>query len=91
MLPLSSTLFRELIKGLFLACLYVFVTKDDDTTLSNILKYTTYFFILILSFLSVGFNADIIASAFISKTIFIIIDERIKSSNPKNKDILQTT
>lgn len=79
-------LLKEFVKGFVLACLYVFITKEDDTNISNILKYSTYFFVLILLFLSVGVNSDIITSAFISKTIFTIVDERIKASQ-KNEPV----
>jgi hypothetical protein len=77
----DSFLLGDFTRGIFLALLYVFITKEDDTDLRHIIKYTLLFFLLNILFILAGINKEILVSAFISKSIFILIDDRIKSNN----------
>jgi hypothetical protein len=74
-------LLADFTKGIFLAFLYVFITKEDDTDPRHIIKYTLMFFLLNMLFILTGLNRELLVSAFISKSIFILIDERIKKDN----------
>lgn len=74
-------LLGDFTRGIFLAVLYVFITKEDDTDLRHIIKYTLLFFLLNVLFILAGINKEILVSAFISKSIFLLIDERIKTNN----------
>jgi hypothetical protein len=74
-------LLGDFTRGIFLALLYVFITKEDDTDLRHIIKYALLFFLLNILFILAGINREILVSAFISKSIFILIDERIKTNN----------
>ena len=67
-----------LIRGLVLALLYFTLTKANDTTLNNILIFVTFYTIFIFTAKGVNMNADIVTTAFLTKTIFTLIDERIK-------------
>lgn len=72
----------EAVKGLLLSLLYFTITKANDTTFRNVALFITFYIIFVTSAMVVNINPDIVTSAFFTKTIFTLIDERVK----KNKD-----
>jgi hypothetical protein len=66
-------------KGMFIALLYLKLTKTNDINLHNVLLFSFFYVILINgSHFFLGVDPVIVTNAFITKTIFTIIDERIR-------------
>ena len=71
--------FIELLKGVLLAILYLEITKTNDTNLKNIISFTFYYGVMIFCAMVTNTNLSIVTNAFITKTIFTLIDERVKA------------
>lgn len=69
----------ELLKGVFLSLIYLEITKTNDTNLSNVLSFTFYYGIMIFCAKITNTDLSVVTNAFITKTIFTLIDERVKS------------
>jgi hypothetical protein len=77
-------LLQIFLKGLFIAILYFETTKANDTTFENLVNFSTLYTIMIYSAMILGVDANIVSNAFITKTIFTLVDERIrKTDEPK--------
>lgn len=72
-----------IIRGLVLSLLYFYITKANDTTLNNIFIFVTFYTIFSITASSVKMNPDVVTTAFLTKTIFTLIDERIKKHEPQ--------
>lgn len=69
----------ELFKGVLLAFLYLEITKTNDTTFKNIFLFTFYYGIMIFCAMITNTSLSVVTNAFITKTIFTLIDERVKA------------
>ena len=72
-----------IIKGIFIALLYFEFTKANDTNIKNILMFTIFYISMIYGAKLTNIDPNVITSAFLSKTVFTLIDERIRK---KEKD-----
>lgn len=77
-----SRLLFESVKGFLLAILYFAITKANDTTVRNVSLFVVFYIIFVSAAILTKINTDVVTTAFLTKTIFTLIDERIK----KNKD-----
>lgn len=73
------------IRGLVLSLLYFYITKANDTTINNVFIFVTFYTIFTFTAISVKMNPDVVTTAFLTKTIFTLIDERIKKHPENNK------
>jgi predicted metal-dependent peptidase len=78
---------EALIKGFFLAILYFEITKTNDTTFRNVGFFTTFYVTMYYGGSVVGIDPILITNAFITKTVFTIIDERIRKEQYIDKVI----
>ena len=69
----------QLLKGVILAILYLEITKTNDTTVTNIISFTFFYAVMIFCAMITKSDLSVVTNAFITKTIFTLIDERIKS------------
>ena len=74
----------HLIKGFVLSVIYLEITKANDTTIQNIVLFTSFYLTMIYGATITGIKPDVITSAFLTKTVFTLIDERIKRKNNDN-------
>jgi hypothetical protein len=81
-----SHFISNIIKGLVLGYLYFEITKANDTTFDNITRFTLFYIVMIYSTSFLGLDSNIVTHAFITKTIFTIIDERVKKTTTKTND-----
>jgi hypothetical protein len=72
------SLIGDIIKGLFLAILYFTITEADDTTPKNITVFSLCYIIMVNSARVVNIDPNLVTGAFITKTIFTLIDTRGK-------------
>lgn len=74
----------EVLQGIVLSLLYFEVTKANDLNFYNIFVFTTFFVFLTNGAVLVGIDPKIVLNAFITKAIFVLLDERIKKETYKN-------
>lgn len=68
----------HLVKGIVLSLLYLEITRANDTTLENIILFTSFYLSMIYGATLTGIDENVITSAFLTKTVFTLVDERIK-------------
>jgi hypothetical protein len=68
----------EIIKGIFLGFLYLQITLVNDTTVENITRFAIFYIIIVYGAMLSGVQTNVITGAFLTKTIFTLIDERVK-------------
>lgn len=73
-----------LIKGIILSILYFEITKANDTTIENIFKFTVFYVIMINGAYIMEIDPNVVTTAFITKTVFTLVDERIKRQKQNN-------
>ena len=76
-------LFSEVFKGLLIAILYFEITKTNDTTFENIIRFVAFYLSMILCPTLAKIDTNVITGAFLTKTVFTLIDERIKRDDNK--------
>jgi hypothetical protein len=84
----DNMIFSSIIKGLLLSILYFEITHANDTTPRNIFLFTSFFVILFNGAHLLGIDSNVVITAFITKIIFTVVDDRIKkkdNENEKNK------
>ena len=78
----------EIIKGIFLGFLYLQITLANDTTVENITRFALFYILMVYGAMLSGVQTNVITGAFLTKTIFTLIDERVKKPNFKKINIL---
>jgi hypothetical protein len=73
----------SIIKGFLLSILYFEITHANDTTPKNIFLFISFYVILTNSATLVEIDPNVVTTAFVTKTIFTLVDERIKRKNEK--------
>jgi hypothetical protein len=79
--------FMEIIRGVIISVLYLWTTKANDTNIENVLTFVSFYVIMINAAAMSGISTTTVTNAFITKTIFTLIDERIKSKDKDSKKI----
>lgn len=75
----------QLIKGIVLSLLYLQITKANDTTMENITLFVSFYLAMSYGATITGIDENVITSAFLTKTVFSLVDERIKKKPDNNK------
>lgn len=73
-----KNILSSMIKGIILSLLYFEITKSNDTTPKNVFLFTFFYIIMINGASIVNIDPNVVTTAFITKTVFTLIDERIK-------------
>lgn len=79
----ATNLVTYIAKGIFLGLIYFETTKAKDTTLQNLILFTLLFTVMSVSSELLGVDPIVITNAFITKTIFTLVDERVKKDEGK--------
>lgn len=79
-------LFEYTLRGLLLAVLYFEITRANDTTLPNVLLFTSLYIIMIVGANLANIDTNVVTSAFFTKTIFTLVDERIRKRSETQKE-----
>lgn len=80
-------IFQEFCKGVLLAVLYLEITKANDTTFENIILFVSFYISMILGAVLAKIDTNVITGAFLTKTVFTLIDERIKRYGANKKKL----
>lgn len=76
---------QTIIRSIFLAGLYLTLTKEDDTNIKNISRFTLFYLVLFVSSHFVGIDENIITTAFTTKFIFTFLDDYIIKSKKNDE------
>lgn len=81
-----TNILSVLITGFVLGLLYFETTKVNDTTFDNLIMFTSFYTIANITSKFLNIDDKVITNAFITKTVFTLIDERVrnKEQEPKN-------
>lgn len=82
---MKSDFLEQLTKGIIIAVLYFEFTKTNDTTIQNIILFTSFYLSMIYGAMMTNIDPNVITSAFLSKTVFTLVDERIRRKDPNDK------
>lgn len=74
----------HLVKGIVLSLLYLEITRTNDTTFHNISLFVSFYLAMVYGANLTGIDENVITSAFLTKTVFSLVDERIK--HPRDND-----
>jgi hypothetical protein len=83
--PNNSTV-AVIVRGIVLAVLYFMVTRAKDMTPRNIILFATLYSIMFLGADLIGLNHKIVTTAFVTKTIFTLVDERVKKHMTRDNE-----
>jgi len=75
----------QLVKGIVLSLLYLEITKTNDTTIENIALFVSFYLAMVYGATITGIDANVITITFLTKTVFSLVDERIKRPNDNKK------
>lgn len=67
-----------IIRGALLGLLYLEITHANDTTPRNIFLFALFYSIMSAGAQATGIDPNVVTTAFVTKTIFTLVDERIK-------------
>lgn len=71
-------LFEYTLRGLLLAVLYFEITRANDTSVPNIMLFTSLYIIMVIGANLANIDTNVVTTAFFTKTIFTLVDERIR-------------
>ena len=74
----KRSLIKEILIGVFISLIYLQATSEEDTDITHIFSIALTYVLLKYIADYVDINPDLITNAFITKTIFTIIDVRLK-------------
>lgn len=69
------------IKGIFIGILYLQVTRANDTTIENVVLFALSYFAMVYGAKIANIDSTIVTTAFITKTVFTLVDDRIRKVN----------
>lgn len=84
---MKSEFLEQLTKGILIAVLYFEFTKTNDTTIKNIILFTSFYLSMIYGAKLSNIDPNVITSAFLSKTVFTLVDERIRKKDQNDQNI----
>lgn len=75
----------EIIKGIIMAMLYLEITKANDLTIQNVFLYAFFYIAMVSGARLTGVDPLIITNAFMTKTVFTLVDDRIKDNSKSDR------
>lgn len=75
---LTQTFLSHIIKALVLAFIYFEITNANDTTSQNIMKFSLFYITMVYGANIINIDPNVITSAFLTKAVFTLVDEKIK-------------
>jgi len=81
----------NLIKGVILSLLYFEITKANDTTIHNVALFASFYVSMVYGATITGIDPNVITSAFLTKTVFTLVDERIKRKTDNDPETNKIT
>lgn len=76
-------LIQDIIKGLVIGILYTFITRENDTSIKNIVMFIILFITLSNGARLAGIDQNVVLTAFITKSVFTVVDQRVKKYTEK--------
>jgi hypothetical protein len=85
-MSLANNFITQFLKGILISVLYFEITKLNDTTLYNIIVFTSFYLSMIYGAILANIDENVITSAFLTKTVFTLVDERIRRKEDKQNN-----
>ena len=80
---------QTIIRSVFLGFLYFWITKDNDTSIVNISRFSLFYLGFYITAKQVGIDQNVITTAFTTKFIFTLLEDHIQQYK-KEKDYGKT-
>lgn len=74
----TQTFLTHIVKALVLAFIYFEITNANDTTFKNIINFAIFYVAMVYGAHMINIDANVITSAFLTKAVFTLVDEKIK-------------
>ena len=74
-------------RGVLMSMMYLNFTLADDFNLINVVKYTLFYVATVIGAEFAGIDSIIVTNAFMTKTIFTLVEDRVKKTDTENKVI----
>lgn len=78
---MMKSIISEFAQGIIMAILYLETTKANDSTFEIVFLYGFFYMVMRSGARLTGMDPMIITNAFMTKTVFTLIDDRMKSTN----------
>ena len=75
---MSNIVLVLMLKGIILGILYLEITKANDTTPYNVLLFAVFYCAMFAGAQVAGIDPNVVTTAFVTKTVFTLVDERVK-------------
>lgn len=86
-----NTFISYIIKGVVIGFLYFEITKENDTTFENMTLFTFFYIVMTYGAIITGIEANVVTSAFLTKTIFTLVDTRVKAATKESLNVKDDT
>lgn len=77
---------EDTVKGFIIGILYLFITRENDTSFKNILIFVIFYISVSNGARVAGIDPNVVATAFVTKSVFTIVDQRIKVYKSNKQD-----
>lgn len=77
---------EDTVKGFIIGILYLFITRENDTSFKNILIFVIFYISVSNGARVAGIDPNVVATAFVTKSVFTIVDQRIKVYKNNKQD-----
>lgn len=68
-------------RGALLGVLYLQITQANDTTPYNVILFALLYGVMFTGAHAAGIDPNVVTTAFVTKTVFTLVDERIKKKD----------
>lgn len=65
-------------RGIVLGVLYFEITGANDTNIENVVLFVSFYTAMIYGASLAGIDTNVITNAFLTKTVFTLVDERVR-------------
>jgi hypothetical protein len=79
---------QTIIRAIFLAGLYLTLTKEEDMNIKNISRFSLLYLVLFASSDILAIDQNVITTAFTTKFIFTFLDDHIIKTNKEKNQLL---
>lgn len=78
---------QQIARGIVIGILYLFITQANDMSLENVVLFVFVYLVMVNGASVAGIDPNVITTAFLTKTVFTVVDERIKRKQEVKDDL----
>jgi hypothetical protein len=80
-----ADIIKNIFRGIVLGLLYFEITGANDTTMENIVLFVSFYTVMVYGAALTGIDPTIVTNAFITRTVFTLVDEKVRKQDEKRK------